>query len=76
MPARKGHVRFRFSLFPPCGYSLASRELIADSVETLLTAHCFDGAVLIEAYKDDYKEIAELKDSADYLKEILYKRGF
>lgn len=28
-------------------YSLASRELIADSVETLVTAHCFDGAVLI-----------------------------
>lgn len=28
-------------------YSLASRELIADSVETLLTAHCFDGAVMI-----------------------------
>ncbi len=28
-------------------YSLASRELIADSVETLLTAHCFDGAVLV-----------------------------
>ena len=28
-------------------HSLASRELIADSVETLLTAHCFDGAVLI-----------------------------
>ena len=28
-------------------YSLASRELIADSVETLVTAHCFDGVVLI-----------------------------
>ena len=28
-------------------YSLASRELIADSVETQVTAHCFDGAVLI-----------------------------
>ncbi|MBQ3802923.1 MAG: dihydroxy-acid dehydratase [Oscillospiraceae bacterium] len=28
-------------------YSLASRELIADSVETLITAHCFDGAVMI-----------------------------
>lgn len=28
-------------------YSLASRELIADSVETLATAHCFDGLVLI-----------------------------
>ncbi|NLY96793.1 MAG: dihydroxy-acid dehydratase [Clostridiaceae bacterium] len=28
-------------------YSLASRELIADSVETMLTAHAFDAAVLI-----------------------------
>lgn len=28
-------------------YSLASRELIADSVETVVTAHCFDGVVLV-----------------------------
>ena len=28
-------------------YSLASRELIADSLETLAAAHCFDGLVLI-----------------------------
>lgn len=28
-------------------YSLASRELIADSVETMAKAHCFDGLVLI-----------------------------
>ncbi len=28
-------------------YSLASRELIADSVETLAASHCFDGIVLI-----------------------------
>ncbi|NLP29513.1 MAG: dihydroxy-acid dehydratase [Clostridiales bacterium] len=28
-------------------YSLASRELIADSVETMAMAHCFDGLVLI-----------------------------
>ena len=28
-------------------YSLASRELIADSVETLAAAHCFDGLVLL-----------------------------
>lgn len=28
-------------------YSLASRELIADSVETMLSAHCFDGVVCI-----------------------------
>ncbi len=28
-------------------YSLASRELIADSMETMLRAHCFDGVVCI-----------------------------
>ncbi len=28
-------------------YSLASRELIADSVETMAAGHCFDGMVLI-----------------------------
>ena len=28
-------------------YSLASRELIADSVETMALAHCMDGLVLI-----------------------------
>ncbi|MFW6033032.1 MAG: dihydroxy-acid dehydratase, partial [Phycisphaeraceae bacterium] len=28
-------------------YSLASRELIADCVETMLRAHCFDGLVCI-----------------------------
>jgi dihydroxy-acid dehydratase len=28
-------------------YSLASRELIADSVETMVMAHCLDGAVLV-----------------------------
>ena len=28
-------------------YSLQSRDLIADSVETIVTAHCYDGSVLI-----------------------------
>jgi dihydroxy-acid dehydratase len=28
-------------------YSLASREIIADSVETMLRAHCFDGVVCV-----------------------------
>ena len=28
-------------------YSLASRELIADSTETMALAHCFDGLVLV-----------------------------
>src|SRR5437763_12930451 len=28
-------------------FSLASRELIADCVETMLRAHCFDGVVCI-----------------------------
>ena len=35
----------------------------------------FDGALLIEAYKDDYREIAELKASCEYVREILYKLG-
>jgi sugar phosphate isomerase/epimerase len=33
----------------------------------------FDGALLIEAYKDDYREISELKTACDYVNEILYK---
>ncbi|MDD6995230.1 MAG: sugar phosphate isomerase/epimerase [Candidatus Borkfalkiaceae bacterium] len=33
----------------------------------------FNGAALIEAYKDDYVNVAELKTSAEYLQEILYK---
>ena len=33
----------------------------------------FDGALLIEAYKDDYIEISELKTACDYVNEILYK---
>jgi len=44
--------------------------------ETLLKALQsvgFDGPLLIEAYKDDYREIEELKRSCDYLQEILYK---
>lgn len=34
-----GHIGMR--------YSLPSRELIADSVETVVTAHCFDGLICI-----------------------------
>lgn len=33
----------------------------------------FDGAVLIEVYRSDYGDIEELKDSCDYLKELVYK---
>ena len=33
----------------------------------------FNGVALIEAYKDDYTNVSELKTSAEYLKEILYK---
>ena len=33
----------------------------------------FDGPLLIEAYQNDYKEISELKQACDFLKEILYK---
>lgn len=33
----------------------------------------FDGSVIIEAYPDDYADEAELRQSLDYLNEIIYK---
>jgi len=52
-----GGVPFEFNTIAICDgiamghtgmkYSLASRELIADSVETMVRAHCFDGMVCI-----------------------------
>ncbi len=33
----------------------------------------FDGAMLIEAYYEDYKEISEIKDSLDYLRNLKTK---
>ena len=33
----------------------------------------FDGALLIEVYKDDYQEIEELKLACDKMNELLYK---
>ena len=33
----------------------------------------FDGNVIIEVYKDDYSDISELKNSLEYLNEIIYK---
>lgn len=33
----------------------------------------FDGPMLIEVYKDDYKEYEELKRACDYLDELIYK---
>lgn len=35
----------------------------------------FDGALLIEVYKDDYKEEAELNHACDFLNELLYKHN-
>jgi dihydroxy-acid dehydratase len=52
-----GGVPFEFNTIAVCDgiamghtgmkYSLASREIIADSVETMVKAHCFDGLVCI-----------------------------
>ncbi|OXU14571.1 dihydroxy-acid dehydratase [Sedimentisphaera salicampi] len=52
-----GGVPFEFNTIAVCDgiamghsgmkYSLASREIIADSVETMCNAHCFDGMVCI-----------------------------
>ena len=33
----------------------------------------FEGPLLIEAYKDDYKTVQELQNSCDFLQEIVYK---
>jgi len=52
-----GGVPFEFNTIAVCDgiamghtgmkYSLASREIVADSVETMIKAHCFDGMVCI-----------------------------
>jgi dihydroxy-acid dehydratase len=52
-----GGVPFEFNTIAVCDgvamghtgmkYSLASREIVADSVETMVRAHCFDGLVCI-----------------------------
>jgi dihydroxy-acid dehydratase len=54
---RAGGTAFEFNTIAVCDgiamghtgmkYSLASREIIADSVETMARAHCFDGLVCI-----------------------------
>ena len=54
---RAGGAAFEFNTIAVCDgiamghtgmkYSLASREIIADSVETMVRAHCFDGLVCI-----------------------------
>ncbi len=35
----------------------------------------FDGALLIEVYKNDYADVRELKTACDYVNEILYKNS-
>ncbi len=52
-----GGIAFEFNTIAVCDgiamghtgmkYSLASREIVADSVETMVRAHCFDGLVCI-----------------------------
>jgi dihydroxy-acid dehydratase len=54
---KAGGVAFEFNTIAVCDgiamghtgmkYSLASREIIADSVETMARAHCFDGLICI-----------------------------
>lgn len=36
----------------------------------------FDGPLLIEAYKDDYESVQDLKPACDYIDELLYKYSF
>jgi dihydroxy-acid dehydratase len=54
---KAGGIPFEFNTIAVCDgiamghtgmkYSLASREIIADSVETMIRAHCFDGMICI-----------------------------
>ncbi len=54
---KAGGIAFEFNTIAVCDgiamghtgmkYSLASREIIADSVETMVRAHCFDGLICI-----------------------------
>ncbi len=54
---KAGGVPFEFNTIAVCDgvamghtgmkYSLASREIVADSVETMVRAHCFDGLICI-----------------------------
>ena len=48
---------------------------VTDFTEVLkrLKGAGFDGNVLIEVYNEDYSDFSELKNSLDYLKEIIYK---
>jgi len=39
----------------------------------MLKDNGFNGALIIEVYKDDYGDIIELKQSTDYVKELAYK---
>lgn len=57
--SQAGGVPFEFNTIAICDgiamnhegmkYSLASRELIADSIESMAKAHCFDGLVLLSS---------------------------
>ena len=35
----------------------------------------FNGALLIEVYKNDYDDVQELKQSCEYINELLYKHS-
>ena len=35
----------------------------------------FDGALLLEAYERDYDDVSQLKQSCEYLQELVYKHG-
>ena len=48
---------------------------VTDFCEVLkrLKGSGFDGNILVEVYNEDYSDISELKNSLDYLNEIIYK---
>ncbi len=68
-------VTVHLSDFDPNGRIVLPGKGIVDFSELFkrLMGAGFDGAALIEVYKESYREYGELKESLDYLKEILWK---
>ena len=76
MAGRISHVHV--SDVDNCGKICLPGKGIFDFSELLkrLNGAGFDGPLFIEVYKDDFKEAKELKESCDYLDELIYKYSF
>ena len=80
-----GGVPFEFNTIAVCDgiamghtgmkYSLASREIIADSVETMVRAHCFDGMICIPNCDKIVPGMLDGRDAAQYPDAVRLRRA-